>query len=337
MAKDPLDREGAMSIAGATSSKRRKPVDYYKWAAGIGVPIIIAVIGLYKPGSGGERTTPSGFTYVGQMSVIENQYQQYLGQPLKDEATKAQIQSALNLAAAGQYDASRRLFEQLAGALPLPAIFTSVGSLYAEQGNIRAAREFYDKAVAKDPSYKLALKDLKALDSVKAEGPHAAAGHEVEPNNDIPHANIAPLGTAVLSDISAPADTDFFRYTTGHTPRDRYRISIKNLSTTLSPGIRIYDEQKNLLTQGYDSNAVRDTAGADLDYDQSPPPDATYYIEVYPRGNTTGPYSLTVVPQHTYDRFEPNDDIPSAKPLMLGTAIEANIMDPQDTDFFQVR
>ena len=104
MAKDPLDREGAMSIAGATSSKRRKPVDYYKWAAGIGVPIIIAVIGLYKPGSGGERTTPSGFTYVGQMSVIENQYQQYLGQPLKDEATKAQIQSALNLAAVGKDD-----------------------------------------------------------------------------------------------------------------------------------------------------------------------------------------------------------------------------------------
>lgn len=225
------------------------------------MPVVVALIGLYKSGSGGEKSTTGNFTYVGSVSVIENQYQQFMGQPLKDDATKAQILAAVNLANAGQYEASRRLFEQLAVTVPVPAIFTSVGALYAEKGDSQTARQFYEKAVAKDPNYKPALRNLSELKVVKPEERSLAAGREVEPNNDIPYANIVPLGASALGEISDTADTDFFRFTAAQPPRDIYRISVKNLSTTLAPAVNIFDGQKNYLVASY-----RDTAGADLDY-----------------------------------------------------------------------
>ena len=310
-----------------------KKADRAKWIVGIAVPIVVALIGLVPWWySRGEKETTSGFTYIGQVSIIENQYQQYLGKPLTDEGTKAQIQAAVNLASAGQFDASRRAFEELSKTVPVPAVLTSVGSFYAEAGNTEVARQYYEKAVAKDPAYRPALNSLKNLGSAGATG---AATAEAEPNNDIPHANMLALRTATGGEASANSGPDFFQFITAGAPRDLYQVSIKNQSTTLAPGIRLYDGQKNLLTASYDARAVRDTPGADLDYEFAPPAGATYYVEVYPR-NGSGQYAVTVSPLGRFDRLEPNDDIPSAKSVGLGSAVDANIMDVNDKDFYQV-
>lgn len=320
-----------MSSPARAPVRQRGKIKWHLWAASVAVPIVVALIGVYKPG-GGNETTPGNFTYIGSVSVIQNEIQQFMPGQTEDAATKARVQAAVNLAKAGQLEASRPIFEQLAKDLPIPAILTTAGALNAENGNVSAARAYYQQALAKNPDYKAALNNLAALQTVKAEDRPVSAGREVEPNNDILHANILPLNTAVLGEVSSPSDSDFFRFTAGLLPRDYYRISIRNQSTTLAPSIVVYDQQKN---QAF--NDGRDTAGADFDHDFIPVPGSMYYVQVLSRYERIGAYSLTVTPQHKYDQFEPNDDIASAKSIPLGKTIEANIMDPGDTDFFQVK
>jgi hypothetical protein len=320
-----------MSANSASPGKRRSKTDYYKWAVGVAVPIVVAAIALYKPGSGGQAKTSGNFTYVGSISIIENQYQESTGGPLKNEGAKAQLEAAVNLAKAGQYDASLKILEQVAPTVPVPAVFNTIGSFYAEKGDPIKARENYQRALAKDPTYKPALDNLNLLKTAKPEERQISGGREAEPNNDIPHANILPAEAAVAGEISDGSDADYFRFTTGRPPRDIYRIALKNNTTTLLPDIRAYDSEKSELFHDF-----RGTAGADLEHDFSPSADANYYVRVSGYYASTGTYSLTIKPLHRYDSFEPNDDIPSAKPIPLGKTIDANIMDEKDTDYYRV-
>src|SRR5262245_40103010 len=98
-----------MSESAAAPARRRKRVDLYKWTAGVLVPLAVASFGLVKVRGGGVTTTPGNSILVTNVTIIENQYQQFTGQPLSDPATKQLLESAVNLAKAGQYDASRRL------------------------------------------------------------------------------------------------------------------------------------------------------------------------------------------------------------------------------------
>ena len=271
------------SLAPKLSSRGK--INWQVWAATVAVPLIVVLITVYKPGSGNGDKTPGNLTYIGSVAVIENEIQQFMaGQP-EDAATKARVLSAVNLAKAGQMEASRPIFEQLAKDLPIPAILTTAGALNAENGNAQAAREYYQQALAKNPDYKAAKDNLAALQTVKVEDRPVSGGHEVEPNNDILHANLLPLSSAALGEISSASDTDFFRFTAGHLPRDYYRISIKNLSTTLAPAINLYDQQKNHVFNDY-----RNTAGAEFDHDFVPVPDSIYYLQVYQANNTVGTY-----------------------------------------------
>jgi hypothetical protein len=322
-----------MSATGTERARRRRKTDYYKWAAGIAVPVLVAVIGLFKFESGGKDKTPGNFTYVGSLSIIHNEIPQYLGGPLKDEAVRAQLEAAVNLMRAGQYEASRPIFEQLATSLPVPAILTAAGTLNAERGNTQAARRYFEQALTKNPEYKPALENLSVLKTVKVKERAVSGGHEVEPNNNTPVANILPVGTGAMGEIDETSDTDYFRCSIGPAPRDIYRISLKNLSTTLVPGVSIYDAKKNELPGGSYAN----TPGADVDHDFAPTPDSDYYLQVYQRHSTTGNYSLTVTPLRRFDRYEPNDNIRSPKAIGFGKTIEANIMDSVDTDYFEVK
>jgi tetratricopeptide (TPR) repeat protein len=309
----------------------RKKIDYFKWTAGIAVPIIVAIIGLYKSGSGDEKKTPGNFEYIGSVQIIENQYQQFVGQPLKDESTRAQLTAAMNLAQAGQYDASLPIFEQLAEKVPVPAIYNSIGSFYAEKGDTKNARNYFLKAIAKDPNYKPTLDNLARLtEAPKSVDARPISSREAEPNNDILHANVMPVGASIAGEISDPSDTDFFQFTSGPAPRDIYRITMTP-ALTLRPDIHVYDSNRNHLFE--DS---RPTGGAVLERDFSPAASTVYFVQVAPYDNS-GAYTLSVKPLHAFDSFEPDDDIASARTIALGKTIEANIMDASDTDFYQVK
>src|ERR1700730_12720227 len=196
-----------MSANASEPGKRRNKTDYYKWAVGVAVPIVVAAIALYKPGSSGQAKTSGNFTYVGSISIIENQYQQSTGGPLKDEAAKVQLEAAVNLAKAGQYDASLKILEQVAPTVPVPAVFNTIGSLYAEKGDPIKARENYQQALAKEPTYKPSFDNLNLLKTAKPEERQISGGREAEPNNDIPHANILPLEAEVAGASSDGSDS----------------------------------------------------------------------------------------------------------------------------------
>ena len=74
-----------------------------------------------------------------------------------------------------------------------------------------------------------------------------------------------------------------------------------------------------------------------LAYEFSATPSAVHYLQVSPNYSGGGAYTLTVEPTHSFDAFEPNDTILSAKDIPTGSAIEANIMDTADTDFYRFR
>jgi hypothetical protein len=317
-----------MASSASAPKKRRTKVDYFKWASAVAVPIIVAAIPLLKNSE--QKTTPANFTYVGAISLIENQYQQSVGQPLTKEQ-KEQLSSAVNLAKNGEYESSRQILEPLANAIPVPAVLNMIGAFYAENGNKESARQFFDRALAKDGSYKPAAENLARLKSPPAEtGVTKISSRESEPNNDIAHANITPVGAVIAGEISNPSDTDLFQFTTGHAPRDLYRITMTP-AASLRPDIHVYDSKRNHLFEDY-----RQTAGAILERTFSPAVESLYYLQVSP-WDQSGSYTLSISPLRAYDSFEPNDDIASAKPIALGRTVEANIMDSSDTDFYQIR
>jgi len=308
----------------------KQKIDVYKWAAGIALPILLALIPVLWPKSG-EIKLPNNTTVVTNISVIENQFQSVTGKPLEDSGLKTQLQAAVNLAKAGQYEASRQIFAQIAASVPVPAVYNNLGALASLAGDATAAREAYQQALAKDPSFKPALSNMSTLTAAAAPANRAIRDRELEPNNDPAHANILPLNTPVAAEIT-PNDTDYFQITAPRPPRDHLKVSVRNTSTTLMPVVDLYDARKNRLSE--DGTF---TAGADFETTLSPSPGDVYYVQIWGRNGSTGTYELRVTPLHAYDRYEPNDTILQATPIGLNQSIEANIMDGQDADYYQVQ
>jgi len=297
--------------------------------------------------------------YVTNVSVIAQEYEKSQAQPLKDEDLRRTLERAVGEAEAGRHAESIQLWEQLAAKLPLPAVYSNLGVEYARSGDLAAARKSFDQATEKDPDYAPAnlnrgllaaaqgrlaeaVPDLQkatalggsnqVVEAVRQELNRSTHAVEVEPNDDLFKANRIPLDAGISAAISSGADADCFQFISPPTYRDLVRLRIENRSTSLQPGIRLYDAQKSAIDQ-----QENPTPGANLEYALSAQPDTAYYVQIYGRWQTTGAYTLSVIPQKRYDAFEPNDDILHAKPIPVGQAIEADIMDGQDTDFYQVK
>ncbi|MCP5111669.1 MAG: tetratricopeptide repeat protein [bacterium] len=313
--------------------KGRRRVDYYKWLAGVIVPLLVAVIGLLKFGGSDTTKTPGNFNLITNISLIENQYLEITGQPLNDPEIKQLLQSAVNLAKARQYEASRPLFEKLVEVVPVPAVYNNLGALYAEAGAAQKAREAYQKALARDPDFDPVNENLAALDRVPDARP-VADGREAEPNHDIRRANAMPLSTTVAASISDIPDVDYFQFEARPPPRDILEVALRNASTSLAPVLTLYDGEKNAIHR-----EERGTPGADLVYPFSAQAGATYYLSVGGGGiygGSAGAYTLTVTPLKRFDRFEPNDEISDATRITTGKTIEADLMDNTDHDFYQL-
>src|SRR5437773_498501 len=138
----------ASTVAFKKGGNRRK-IDYLKWSTGVMVPIVVAAIGMLKGSSSDMKIPGTSNTFITNVSVIQNQYQQITGQPLKDSTVK-RLQEGVNLAKAGQFEASRRIFEEITSSIPVPAVYSNLGALYAQKGDAGAARGAYQQAVAKD-------------------------------------------------------------------------------------------------------------------------------------------------------------------------------------------
>lgn len=161
----------------------------------------------------------------------------------------------------------------------------------------------------------------------------AAAGLlvEKEPNNTILEPNELAPGTTLQATIKEK-DTDYFRVVSTGTVRDWVKIDMVNRSTTLRPGLTLYDDKKAQMTYSY-----QDTGGADLSMKLVMAPGQVIYVQAWSRSDTTGDYNLKVTPQKAYDEFEPNDKAFDATKLTLGEGLTANIMDGKDTDYYVLK
>ncbi len=155
---------------------------------------------------------------------------------------------------------------------------------------------------------------------------------EREPNDDVLNANIIEPGKLVTAAIGAPADFDFYTFTTPEKFRDWIRIEVQNQSTTLEPALELFDAAKGSL------GTVRNTtAGGDVAYEFVAPPKAKFTVRAANYyGKSTGVYLIRVAAAKAYDAHEPNDDILSAAAIKEGAAVKAKIMDKDDVDIFHV-
>jgi len=324
-----------MSQAGTSRKKTRHWWEWFdngvKRISAV-VALSAAVFGLIKSFAGpNEIKTPGNNVLILDVTLIENQFQQVTGQPLKDPATKELLRSAVNLAKAHQYDESRKLFQQLAATVPVPVVWNNLGALEADKGDYVAAKEAYQQAVAKQADFAPALKNLEKLTTEK---PHtvSVSSTESEPNNDFDRANEITVGSRVAAAISDGSDTDFYHFQTPRGPRDHYSASLENGGLTLRPSITVYSGNRSQVTANYSHEPLKQ-----FEVEFPAEGETAYYVQVSGVDGTSGPYTLQIKPLKLYDRFEPNDNFVQAKTISSGTTIDANIMDGQDTDFYLVR
>ncbi len=296
-------------------------------------------------------------TYVINMAAIEKEYTSVKGEALQDEELKKEIEEAIALLNAGKASESATAFKAINRKLSLPSLETDLGVAYQKAGDATAATKAFSNVLQQDPNYAAANHNLglikvsqgelvdarkhfqkspdigesKALASAITEELKIHA-YEQEPNDDPAHANILPLEKTIIGNIPDQSDTDFFQIKTPAKYRDILQIRIDNRSTTLRPGVSIFDANKSAL-----SSAHKETPGANLEHTFVVPPDTTFFVQVYPDYYTSGGYKLTATPLKKYDAFEPNEDILHAASIDIGRQISGDIMDQDDADFYRFK
>jgi hypothetical protein len=276
----------------------------------------------------------SSFTSVTNIGTIQNEFLTVMGQPLNDPALEKLIHQALDLTAKGDGKASIPVYLQAIEKAPLPALYNNLAVAYAQQNADQKAREAFQAALAKSGSYAPALNNLTALNSPRPESEAnvRVSSRESEPNNDLFHANIMPLGTGVLAAIDPASDVDTFQFESEGKSRDWIDVTLVNQSSGLQPTMRVLQSNKEEVI-GWNGAS---NAGADHSLQFVAAPHGKYFVQVGSTfSSSAGAYILTVKPRHAFDQYEPNDDIAHAAPIRVGSPVQANIMDGGDNDFYR--
>ena len=200
------------------------PVDYakkYWWAGAIAVPIVVALIALIPSVM---NKAGSGATYIANTQLGGDMYF-VTNVSLADPELENQLEQAVRLVEQGDFAQSVPLFEELAGKTQSGALYNNLGVAHAAIGNLQAARQAYEKAMALSPND--AGVDLNLGLIHKAEGnlkeaqkhfENAGAHHwwgaaesaqairEELGNNTILTATPIPLSTAVEARIAGSED-----------------------------------------------------------------------------------------------------------------------------------
>jgi outer membrane protein OmpA-like peptidoglycan-associated protein len=106
-----------------------------------------------------------------------------------------------------------------------------------------------------------------------------------EPNDDQLKPSTLKFGDTVEGSIMDDKDNDWFHVTAPSS--GKVTIALENLSTTLKPDVKIYNQAKSAITEKYDG-----TPGAGLDFTVDLTPGQDFYVQILPYGST-GQYRLT--------------------------------------------
>jgi hypothetical protein len=307
-----------------TDTKSEPGSKKYWWAAAIAVPVLVALIGvlpsLLKKGSPGTQginiSNDSHDVNFQQINVIEREYAQKTGQPLPPDL-RQQIEQALQFMKQNRYEEGIPLLREAAQKAAVPSVLADLGHALAVTGKSTEAQTLFSQAAAVDPSNQQVTQGRQFL--AKLTG-----------NNTILNAAEIPMQTAIAATL-LDNDTDFYKFTAPSGPRDHLRVRLQNRSPSLGLELGVKDADKAPI--GETSGAI----AADITYEFAANSGATHYLQVSPHYSGGGAYILTVEPTHSFDAFEPNDTILTAREISTGATIEANIMDDHDTDFYRFR
>jgi hypothetical protein len=269
--------------------------------------------------------------YVASVLDLKQEYAHFYGKPLNNVVVEQGFERANQRVRAQDYANAVGFLEQVAKVAAVPVVFNNLGVLYAQLQDKSRAINAFREALARDIDYRPVRLNLDRMQDVIALGANPVT-REVEPNDTILLASTIAAGQPVEGEIDAAVDdVDFFRFTTPPAPRDMISIEIINRSAGLAPVLKVFDTENRIITAW--GKTMRE-AGSSLRQTIAPPPNTTLYLQVSGYGSTAGAYSLLVQPLKSFDLYEPNDDIYNARRIALGTAIMANIMDANDTDYY---
>jgi hypothetical protein len=267
--------------------------------------------------------------YIASPEVLTQEYLQFEGKPLGNLAAEQQFQQASILTGKGDFKGAALLLEGISKKCAEPVVFHDLGVLYAQMNDHDRALHAFREALARDPDYapvRLGLINLHGFTPHEADPVTA----ESEPNDTYLTANLISLGVDVVGEITTPEDLDCFRFSAPPAPRDLLRVEVKSQSVSLAPRLTVYDDTGHPTGE----TAESPDPGAGLILLISSQPNSTMYVEVAGTRGSVGAYALKVTATRSFDRFEPNDEIGAARPIVVGQTIDANIMDSKDTDFY---
>jgi hypothetical protein len=303
------------------------------WVAVILAAVIVGAWFAGGPRSTGPRAAAPAKTlpgYIGSLATVAAEYTRFHGKVFQMPDVERKFEQANQRVAAQDYTGAVALLEEASKEAAVPAIFNDLGVLYAELHDRSRTINAFREALARDIDYPPVRFNLERLKDFTAQdtGP---VTHEIEPNDRIGLANLMAIDKPVDGEISAGAnDVDYFRITTPPPPRDLLSIAIQARSKTLAPVLRVYDLDQRLLDFGKE---IRQP-GVSLKQEFSPEPNATLFLAISGYGSSAGEYTLLVRQLKAFDAYEPNDDVYGAKAIAAGPSIDANIMDPSDTDYY---
>jgi hypothetical protein len=267
--------------------------------------------------------------YIASSQVLAQEFWQFEGRSLRDLGVQQQFDQAAALAGRGDLKGAVALLDVISKQCAEPVVFHDMGILYAQMNDHRRALNAFREALARDPNYApvhLSLNSLPGFTLHEAD----PVTSEVEPNGTYLTANLISLETTVGGEISSSRDVDFFRFSAPRAPRDILRIDVKCESPALALHLAVYDDAGRHTGEA----ASSPEPGSGLSLLISPKPNNTRYLELTGVHGSTGRYSLRVTPTRSFDRYEPNDDMASATTIQIGQVIDANIMIPEDVDFY---
>jgi hypothetical protein len=319
-------------------ARRKRPVSkvrLYWWLGPLALGVILLVWVMTGPEWSRPRTgktaLPDPLTgYVTNFATVAEEYRKFHGRTLAGDSVRTQFEQATGRMSREDYREAAQLLEEVAKTAAVPAVYNNLGLAYLAQDDRGHAINAFREALSRDVDYVPVRQNLNRLRTVGFDTATPLA-REIEPNNTMALANIIAPGKSVEGEVMAASnDVDWYKVTAPAAPRDRIRIEMQSRSRLLNPMLKVYDAQHSLIE--WLKGAA--SPGGKVSVELSPQPNETLYLEAAGFGDSAGPYTLTVTPLKAFDQYEPNDEIFVSRPIALGTAVDANIMDKADTDFY---